>query len=469
MNNKVSKKDFLVLKGPVGEIDVPVDNPFKYDELDREPEITALTHVIRLYQNGAVIALDGAWGTGKTTFVKLWKQELENNGFPVIYYNAWEDDVCEEPLFSMIKGLRSVSKDESRYDGFVEKAGRFIAGAVFGAVKSVAGVWGDTVSGAVKGGVEQLEKDCIDSLKSKDTTSTLLSEFKDTLRDYLSSCEKKCPLVYFVDELDRCNPTFAVKVLERIKHLFEVPNVVFVLSIDKKQLELSINGYFGSDKFDSKEYLRRFIDIEYPLRSSSIGYSSFLLEKYGILQYARNIGPNSEHYLKSMCRLLYYYNITLRQVEKVFLLVQLVLSNSHCEGKRDDTELFIPIYIFLAYLKVCNLKCFQNIMNKRYSLQELVDELESMMSLKEDPYNYEDLEQLSLNMLTILSCYHKCLNSDMELLHDEKENTFNKLRKLKYNKIDITQVSQNRELIVKNTFDIRIFGLRLELYNFGEN
>ena len=73
---------------------------------------------------------------------------------------------------------------------------------------------------------------------------------------------KKTPLVFIIDELDRCNPHIAVKVLERVKQLFDIPNIVFVLPISKKQFEYSIQGYYGSDKIDATNYLRRFIDLE---------------------------------------------------------------------------------------------------------------------------------------------------------------------------------------------------------------
>lgn len=72
-------------------------------------------------------------------------------------------------------------------------------------------------------------------------------------------------MIFIIDELDRCNPYYAVKVLERIKHLFNIPNIVFVLSIDKEQLSNSIRGYYGSDLIKADEYLKRFIDIEYTL------------------------------------------------------------------------------------------------------------------------------------------------------------------------------------------------------------
>ena len=85
-------------------------------------------------------------------------------------------------------------------------------------------------------------------------------------------------MVFFVDELDRCRPTYAVELLERIKHLFEVDNIVFVLALSTGQLESSIRSLYG-DGLDAPGYLRRFIDLEYPLREPAADvYSRTLFE-----------------------------------------------------------------------------------------------------------------------------------------------------------------------------------------------
>ena len=73
-----------------------------------------------------------------------------------------------------------------------------------------------------------------------------------------------------MDELDRCNPHYAVKVLERIKHLFCIPNIVFVLSIDKMQLANSVRGYYGSDFINAEEYLKETYNIEIPYWRDSL-------------------------------------------------------------------------------------------------------------------------------------------------------------------------------------------------------
>ncbi len=65
------------------------------------------------------------------------------------------------------------------------------------------------------------------------------------------------PMYIFVDELDRCRPTYAIQMLERIKHLFDIPNLAFVVATDTTSLSHSIKAVYGSE-FDSKQYLQRF-------------------------------------------------------------------------------------------------------------------------------------------------------------------------------------------------------------------
>jgi hypothetical protein len=338
-----------------------------------------LDRIILSYKKGAVLALNGEWGTGKTTFVEMWGKTLQNMDYPVVYYNAWENDYSEEPLFSMIKSLRSLSADKSSFDKVVEKAGKFIVGALFGAAKSASGLWGNIASAAFKGGIEKLEKDCIDSMKSKEDTSSMINAFKDALSEYLSSCEQNIPLVYFVDELDRCNPTFAVKVLERIKHLFDVPNVVFVLSIDKKQLAFSINGFFGSERFDSTEYLRRFIDIDYDLPKPDMSrFCKKLFENYGFdeiieKQFKITVGVRFS-ILDVIEKYVKYYRMNLRQVEKMFAITRAGIWGLNISKEEDVSLLF-----FFAYLRLFEIDLYADIDEYRLDLQKVIDRLESII------------------------------------------------------------------------------------------
>ena len=71
------------------------------------------------------------------------------------------------------------------------------------------------------------------------------------------------PLIICVDELDRCRPTYAIEMLERIKHFFNIPGIVFMLGIDREQLCASIASVYGA--IDTENYLHRFFDIEFVL------------------------------------------------------------------------------------------------------------------------------------------------------------------------------------------------------------
>jgi KAP-like P-loop domain-containing protein len=98
-----------------------------------------------------------------------------------------------------------------------------------------------------------------------------IAEFKAQLSKVLKSFTSKhrMPLFVLVDELDRCRPTYAVTLLERVKHLFDVDDVVFVLATDTSQLRHSIKAIYGSD-FDAGRYLHRFFDQTYRFQAPSV-------------------------------------------------------------------------------------------------------------------------------------------------------------------------------------------------------
>lgn len=404
MKKKKENNDTQGLTAWVPDIKINASNPFQNDKLHRKVDIKTLTKIVNAFKGGAVISVNGVWGSGKSIFLKLWKQFLTNKHYPVIYYNAWEDDISEEPLFSMIKNLKSIANTEDgSLDKLVEKAGKFLAGALFGAVKSVTGFWGKVLGDSINGGIEQIEKDCIDSLNSKDSTSSLLSDFKEALSDFVTDVASKgykIPVVYFVDELDRCNPTFAVKVLERIKHLFEVDNVVFVLALDKEQFCHSINGYFGSESFNSEEYLKRFIDIEYTLQPTMSDDYCLRIFKHFHLDKTMN--------KKSVNRFVSFTNtccdafgLSCRQIEKAYSLYTVAI---YCIGnKRYDFNLDLLFY--LAAIKIRKPDLFYRIEKRNINEQELINDIERLY-LEQDPDNIDFLNYCFCDVLSLLVSYY---------------------------------------------------------------
>ena len=76
-------------------IEVPKDDPFRYDALGRKEHVVILSNFVKVLSGPFTVALDGAWGTGKTVFVKMWSQSLSNDGYKCLYFNAWQNDFAE--------------------------------------------------------------------------------------------------------------------------------------------------------------------------------------------------------------------------------------------------------------------------------------------------------------------------------------------------------------------------------------
>jgi len=259
--------------------DIELDDswPCGADILERHKEIENLTPVFLNVDAPLVFAIDAPWGGGKTTFIRLWQHYLskEQNGAVSLYFNAWENDFSDDPLLPMLAEFDDwLSADK----GKAKKLWKKTKDLVPGLLKRGAIV---TAKMATLGGLDldkeyeklaadyagDMTNDLVSGFKSH---KSILEEFKINLGELTKALpEGQKNLIVFVDELDRCRPTYAIETLERIKHLFDIPNIVFVLAVNKEQLGKSIQGVYGSN-FDGLNYLKRFIDMEYSLREQPV-------------------------------------------------------------------------------------------------------------------------------------------------------------------------------------------------------
>lgn len=182
------------------------------------------------------MALNGDWGSGKTTFVRMWKQALKNNDYKTLYFNAWNSDYADDPLLALVSELKELSPNNEKINSIVGKAGRIMGRVLLtvskGLIKKTVGVECDTLNEALDA-TEEIGKEYLAKFEEQKET---VEEFKNDVRKFVADNAAEKPIVFFVDELDRCNPHYAVAVLERIKHLFDIPNIIFVLAINKKEL-----------------------------------------------------------------------------------------------------------------------------------------------------------------------------------------------------------------------------------------
>ncbi|TOM29984.1 hypothetical protein CGH78_24710, partial [Vibrio parahaemolyticus] len=128
------------------------------------------------------------------------------------------------------------------------------------------------------------------------------------------------PLVVIIDELDRCRPTYAVELIEKVKHLFSVKNVVFLLVMHRQQLEVAVKSVYGPD-IDAHTYLQKFINLETTLPRISQNIYSREIDNYcDRLYYLHeletwNDKQNLQDYIVALSK---FYNLSLRQLERVY-------------------------------------------------------------------------------------------------------------------------------------------------------
>lgn len=280
------------------------------DLLERKEVANFLHNLIESDDGIKVINIDSAWGTGKTFFLENWRGELkECRG--VVYFNAWERDYTGDPFVSLVSAIKTQlegqvgrkSRLKISFDDFSDKASNAIVSAapivikevVKGVVRKFTGVDVDktgeaitSASGEDEGVVEvisdsarsvadkaavQAVKSLIDnseeSIRSVDSFRVVFEELVDEVGKALSKGSDPGPVYVFVDELDRCRPTYAIELLERVKHFLDVPGCKFVIATDTKQLSHSVKAVYGSG-FNSFGYLKRFFDITYSLDNSDL-------------------------------------------------------------------------------------------------------------------------------------------------------------------------------------------------------
>lgn len=258
------------------------------DVFGRKQLAERLTGYVNRLNDGCVFAIDAPWGDGKTWFAKNWEAHLHAEGYTTIYLDAFERDYIEDPfLLIAAEILEAVSGPQT--EGLVEAskkvgkallpvagkvavnvAGRLLLGSVNMAddLKKI----GEEIDKEVSDAAEKLIEKRLDEYKSEKQG---IKYFKEKLKEFSTAQDK--PIVILIDELDRCRPTFAVQMIERIKHFFDVPHLIFVLLLNQKQLEASIRGVYG-EKVDAHIYLRKFIQftLTLPKRQSVQGdYNDF--------------------------------------------------------------------------------------------------------------------------------------------------------------------------------------------------
>jgi len=417
------------------EIEIESGKPFANCKLGREKYANILTDIANAYSNGFVLAINNKWGTGKTTFVRMWQQDLKDKEYQTVYFNAWENDFENNPLTALMGELKTLTKKstEPKFKSTLKKAATLSKHIAPIVAQAIADRYINTkeikeaIVGVTRGLSDVFENDVNEYAKKKKS----IAEFRTSLSDFIENTYQDKPVIFIVDELDRCRPDYAVSILEQIKHFFSVPNIVFVLSIDKEQLGNAVRGVYGSDKIDADEYLRRFIDIEYsiPEPGNDIFYK-YLYDYFGFDDFInsdnrrqyRELQSDKQNFL-AICKLLFTNaSIPLRQQEKVFVLARLSLRTF------SENNYLIPfVYIFLIFTKVIHGNIYESIRNKQLSLTQLQEKILQIVKSNINEETEKKLMWLEAYMLNYYNNYINPRHNKQKFYEYDKETSKNKL------------------------------------------
>ena len=268
----------------------------KIDILNREEFVDKLIKLAgNIAENKATtsFAINGMWGSGKTFVLDMFEEKLsqyqsEETAFDkyfIVHYNCWKYDYYEEPLVAIVAAMIDIinektrlwndEKKKAKILGILKSVGMALLSMANGNIKEKTGVDIKKVFKVVKRGEKEGEEKY-----EKSNEYDVYFSFKqalDRMQKLMMELSEEQTIVFVVDELDRCLPEYAIKVLERLHHLTEnVKNVITIISIDKNQLYSSINQIFGSNK--AEQYMKKFIKFEVALNKGNI--SEKFIEKY---------------------------------------------------------------------------------------------------------------------------------------------------------------------------------------------
>jgi len=402
----------------VPEIEIDENDPFKNDKLNRKAFAESLLSLITNVEDGLVISLDAPWGDGKTTFVRMWQAFIKKADVKCLYFDAFANDSFEDPFTALVGSIYSlIEKEFTGKSATKRKLKDFKKNAVKVGARLLSlgvkfGVKAVTLNVVDNLNIEKLKgiKDDIASAIS-DSSSNFVEDKLNSYQEVLKATEEfkiklgelaeeaynknQKPLVFIIDELDRCKPTYALELIEKIKHLFSVKHIVFVLVMHANQLEESVKCVYGQN-IDARTYLNKFINIECKFSKKSTNQFGFPEDdnvKYcGALCELHELNGMK----KIMCRLAQEFSLSLRDLEHCFARLKLCFCATKPNNYNGNCLLAL-----LVVLKVKKPELFELLKTQNISFDVLWKHLEfgQVISRTTDTWKRDIHERLEVCLL----------------------------------------------------------------------
>jgi len=341
----------------VEDIEIPEDDPWKNDKLYYRQQAFKLQRILDPIKQPFVMTLTASYGMGKTTFLRCWAQDLKNQNIQTVTFNAWETDYSNDAFSAFVSSVLNQLPPSDAKEKVKKKALQIGAAllrktpALF-AKAATKHLLGEEAIKDLKA-LSLTEEDLAELTESvasemfdrQEQIQNAVIEFRNTLEEVIAA-ELNGQLYVFIDELDRCRPSYAVEVLERIKHIFSVKGSKFIIAIDSEQLQNAVKGVYGSE-IDSSGYIRKFIDwnqsLSEPKKEIYIDFLAddlFKLKSEEFFKQKLNDRFDEQKFRKTLKLLVDAYGLTLRDIDRYFTYLKLLV-----ESNQDEKIIQIEIYL----------------------------------------------------------------------------------------------------------------------------
>ena len=218
-------------------------------------------------------------------------------------------------------------------------------------------------------------KDTVNSLKAGQNFLEDFNQRKKIIEDIKTTISKyteENKLIIIVDELDRTRPDYAIHFLEDMKHFFDIRNVVFLVAVNREQMEATVKCLYGQDlKFDGyyRKFFKQEIYLPNPYKEAQKFIDNLIQKtkvKYDIQEGDRIYRIKSSYF---SCKM---FNLTLREIESFVRVFEIILGDKTAIA----SWIFMDCYSFFICFYIKEQKLFKRILNHDFSVNDLLDYLE---------------------------------------------------------------------------------------------
>lgn len=336
----------------------PLDGFSKSDIFEAERVGERLANIVGDLAGHSVIVLDGPWGSGKSVFAKQWAGLLRQRGHPVVEFDAFEHDHLNDPFFALFGALLGASsQQEKKLDGRKPNLVK-AAAPLLRAIPNIAAdvalrelTLGRISLDDIRRGIEDTEANDMDAIEAAidsrlaevSTQVACVQEFCKALGDAVlevtASETEKAPLVVIVDELDRCRPSYALRLLERMKHVFAAEGVCFVLVTHLEGLAAMVEREYGLQ--EANRYLDKFYQVRFDIQRilTSPGAKAPHVRYLDHLGQKMDLSRNDLELVTTIVnRLVEAHDLTFRSQERVMLNLTLFRRAQGQQHMRHEIE-----------------------------------------------------------------------------------------------------------------------------------